>query len=55
MDAIEREENQLEKELSEGRITRQEYNCQMRDLQRDYQDQAREAAWQAFERELGRW
>ncbi len=55
MNAIEREENQLEEELNEGRITRKEYNQEMRELQRDYREQARESAREAYERELDRW
>ena len=55
MDAIEREENQLSKELAKGRITRAEYNQEMRELQRDYSAQAHEAAREAYERELDRW
>lgn len=51
----EREEQQLEDDLSDGRITQAEYNSQMRDLQRDYRESARESAEAAYEQELGNW
>lgn len=51
----EREEQQLEDYLSDGRITQAEYNSQMRDLQRDYRDSAHESANAAYEQELGNW
>ncbi len=55
MTQIEREEEQLGRELDEGRITRKEYNHEMLELQRDYAAQAREAACEAYDRELESW
>lgn len=52
---FEREEDQLVKDLNEGRITRDEYNKQMRELQRDYHASANEAAQDAYDREMERW
>jgi hypothetical protein len=51
----EREEQQLDDDLSDGRITQAEYNSQMRDLQRDYRDSAHASAADAYEQELGNW
>lgn len=51
----EREEQQLEDDLSGGRITQAEYNSQMRDLQRDYRASSHESANAAYEQELGNW
>lgn len=50
MNQYEREEQQLENDLHEGRISQAEYNKQMRDMQRDYQDEMRGLAEEAAER-----
>jgi hypothetical protein len=56
---LEREEDMLTEQLNRGHITDQEYNRLMRELHRDYADQARdaarEAAEEAYARELDRW
>lgn len=52
---IEREEEYLEKEYAEGRISLKEYNEQMRDLHREYRQSAQEAAQDAYIRELDNW
>jgi polyhydroxyalkanoate synthesis regulator phasin len=49
----EREEELLERDLEEGRITQQEFNAFMRDMRREMEDCAREAAQDAYEREMG--
>lgn len=59
MNQYEREEEQLERDLSEGRITQAEYNAQLRQMQRDYQDELRgnaeEAASRAYDDAMGGW
>jgi hypothetical protein len=52
---IEREERALEQQLASGEISLQEYNAEMRELQRDYQAAAEEAARDAYNRELENW
>ena len=55
----EREEEQLERDLAEGRITRAEYNKQLIDMQRSYRDEMRgladEAAERAYNDAMDRW
>lgn len=51
----EREEQQLDDDLSSGRITSAEYTKQLRELQRDYRAAAEESAQGAYDRELGNW
>jgi len=55
MNAFEREEMMLEQDLEDGNISVGEYNNEMRSIQRDYADSARESAQDAYERELDRW
>ncbi len=55
MNQWDREVEVLERMLEEGRISQDEYNETMRDLERDYRDAARESAQEAYERELERW
>ena len=59
MNQYEREEEQLERDLAEGRISSAEYSRQLREMQRDYRDEARgaadEAAERAYQDEIGRW
>ncbi|MBK5203830.1 MAG: hypothetical protein JJD98_00025 [Polaromonas sp.] len=50
-----REEQQLEDNLADGRITQAEYNKEMRALQADYRAAADEACQDAAERERGNW
>lgn len=52
---FEREEDQLVQDLNAGRITRDEFNKQMRELMRDYQASANEAAERAYDEEMARW
>ena len=55
MDGWEREEQMLSDDLASGNISQGEYNNEMRALQRDYCDAARESAQDAYDRELERW
>jgi len=50
----EREEEVLERQMAEGLITQQEFNEAMRDMRSEMEDCAREAAQDAYEREMGR-
>lgn len=50
MNQYEREEEQLERDLNEGRITPAEYNKQLRQMQRDFADDVRGMAEDAAER-----
>jgi hypothetical protein len=52
---LEREEEQLERDLLQGVISNAEYRKQMRELQREYRWQAEEAADRAYRDELDRW
>jgi hypothetical protein len=52
---IEREEEALERDLDNGVIDHKEYNRQMRELQQDYRESARESAQEAYDREMERW
>ena len=52
---MEREEDQLDRDLAEGRISQKEYNREMRELHRDYAGAAEEAASEAYRTELERW
>ena len=52
---LERLEDQLHDDYEKGRITRQEFEEELRQLHRDYREAAREAAHEAYERELDRW
>ena len=51
----EREEDNLVEQYNSGMITQAEYNKQMRELQREYAAQAREAAEDAYDNEMQRW
>lgn len=55
MDPYEREEQALCEAYNEGEITLAEYNQAMRELQADYREAAREAAQEAYDREMDRW
>lgn len=55
MNQYDREEQQLDDDLAAGRITPAEHSKQLRELQRDYRDAARESAESAYERELDNW
>ena len=52
---LEREEQYLVDEFNAGRITNSEFNKQMRELQREYQAMANEAAERAYDEEMARW
>jgi hypothetical protein len=52
---MDREEEQLEHDLENGVITRQEFNEGMRDLQREYREAAQQSAQDAYDREMGLW
>jgi hypothetical protein len=53
--ALEREEESLARDLSEGRITNAEYNSQMRELQRDARTAYEEDLWDAQQRVREEW
>ncbi len=55
MNQYDREEQQLCDDYNAGLITREEYNRQMRELQRDYRAAAEEVAREAYDREMDRW
>ena len=52
---LEKEEDALLRDLNNGNITREEYNAELNKLHREYRDMAREAAENAYERELENW
>lgn len=52
MTQIEREEEALERDFNEGRMSRKEYSAAMRDLQRAEYDARREQAQDAYDRAL---
>ena len=59
MNQYEREEEQLERDLNDGRITSAEYSKQLRDMQHSYHEemigQAEEAAERAYNDAIGGW
>lgn len=55
MTAMEREEDQLDRDLAEGRITPEEHRREVNELRRAYRIEALEAARDAYEDELDRW
>jgi len=57
MSQLDREEQQLEDDLSSGAITQAEFNKEMRDLRRHYRESLQEAAQEAYDRviENGYW
>ena len=50
MTQYEREEEQLERDLNEGRISQAQYNKDLQDMQRDYREEMRGLAEEAAER-----
>ena len=54
MDDFDRAEQEISEQCGNGEISIGEYNKAMRDLQRDYLEEAREAAQRAYENELDR-
>ena len=50
MTQYEREEEQLERDLREGNISREEYNKQVLEMERSYRDEMRGLAEEAAER-----
>ena len=50
MTQYEREEEQLESDLIEGRISKAQYNKDLQDMQRDYREEMRGLAEEAAER-----
>lgn len=52
---FEREEQSIEDDLANGIISQQEYNNQMRELQRDYRAEAEDSAQQAYDNEMQNW
>jgi hypothetical protein len=52
---MEREEEHLSRQLSEGRITQAEYNAEMRELQRDLRGAYEEDMHDAQERVRDEW
>lgn len=54
-DQWDREEQEIERAYDDGEITLQERNKRLADLARDYRAAAREAAENAYDRELEGW
>ncbi len=54
-DQLEREEEILENELAERRITQEEFNKEIRILHREYAGEAEQSAQDAYDRELDYW
>lgn len=52
---LERDEDALIDQLNDGRITRAEFNAEMKLLREGYREAARESAQEAYDRELERW
>ncbi len=46
---LERLEEQLEKELAEGRLSQREFTAEMREIQREFRAQAEEEAERAYD------
>lgn len=55
MNQFDREEEYLCNAYNNGEISLQEYNREMRELQRAYRESARESAQEAYDSEMGRW
>ena len=55
MNQFDREEEALERDFEEGRISEKEYRDEMRNLRREYQEAARQSAEDAYNREMERW
>ncbi len=53
--AFDREERLFDEQLDAGEITVEEYNHEIRELNRDYQAQREEAAQRAYDDELRIW
>ena len=52
---LEQEEEILEEQLERGEITPEEYNREMRELERYYRAAATDAAERAYDEEMERW
>lgn len=52
---MELEEDQLDDDLSTGKITQEEYNKEIKEMRRSYQAEAEEAAKYAYIDELNNW
>ena len=52
---LEREEDNLDKELQEGIIDQREYNRRYRDLQQEARESIKEEAQQAYDNIMGRY
>jgi len=52
---MEREEEELERQLAAGEITQAEFRREINELHRDYRAAAHEAAARAYENEMERW
>ena len=55
MNQFDRELQNLEDDLESGNISSKEFGKEMRELERDYRDAARESAQRAHDDEMGRW
>ena len=55
MDPYDREEQALQDQYDRGEITAAELRKELRELQRDYAADAREAACMAYDAEMERW
>ncbi len=52
---MEREVEQLERDLADGHISQAKFNKEMREMERDYRAAAEESARDAYDREMDRW
>ena len=52
---LERQERELDEQLQSGSISRTDYDREMRLVQQEYREMARESAQNAYDRELDRW
>jgi len=55
MDSLQREEERLAEQLECGQITLQEFNQELKELHREYREQAEESAQEAYDREFENW
>ena len=53
--AYEKAEDQLVQDLNDGRISRDEFNAEMRAMAQDYRLEAEAAAQAAYDEVMGRW
>jgi len=55
MNQFDRELQNLEDDLENGNVSSKEFRKEMRELERDYREFARESAQDAYDEEMNRW